>query len=219
MGILSDYETLIWDFNGTILDDVDLGIECANALLSRRGLPLIPNRDRYFELFGFPIEDYYRRLGFDFSREPYEVLAHEWIAEYRSREKSVPLRAGVSDLLAAVREAGVRQVVLSATESSMLGEQLRDLGILACFDEVVGRGDIYAPDKTALARRWAEERKPGRALLIGDTEHDLACARAAGFDCLLVRGGHTSDSDLDKLDCRVANDLFDVKEILFNAAS
>ena len=219
MGALTGYATLIWDFNGTLLDDVDLGIVCANLMLERRGLPLIPDRNRYFEVFGFPIEDYYRRLGFDFSREPYEVLAHEWIAEYRSREWDVPLRAGAVDLLSAVKEAGIPQVVLSATESSMLNEQLRDLGVSGYFSEIVGRGDIYAPDKTGLARRWAQTRKPGRCLMIGDTEHDLACAEAAGFDCLLVRGGHTSDSDLDKLDCRVANDLFDVKEILFNAAS
>ena len=217
MGILGRYRTLVWDFNGTLLDDVDLGIECANEMLSRRGLPVIPDRKRYFELFGFPIEDYYRRLGFDFSREPYEVLAHEWIAEYRARERNVPLRAGVEDVLAAVKGAGVPQVVLSATESRMLREQLADLGILGYFDEVVGRGDIYAPDKTALARRWAEERKPGPCLFVGDTEHDLACAKATGFDCLLVRGGHTSDEDLDALGCRVLPDLLAVKEVLFGA--
>ena len=217
MGILGRYKTLVWDFNGTLLDDVDLGIECANVMLSRRGLPVIPDRKKYFEVFGFPIEDYYRRLGFDFSREPYEVLAHEWIAEYRSRERNVPLRAGAVELLAAVQNAGVRQAVLSATESRMLKEQLFDLGILGYFDEAVGRGDIYAPDKTGLARRWAEERNPSPCLMIGDTEHDLACARAAGFDCLLVRGGHTSDSDLDALGCRVVSDLFEVKGVLFGA--
>jgi len=217
MGILGRYKTVVWDFNGTLLDDVDLGIECANVMLSRRGLPVIPDRKKYFEVFGFPIEDYYRRLGFDFSREPYEVLAHEWIAEYRSRERDVPLRAGVVEALAAVKDAGVRQVVLSATEARMLREQLSDLGILGYFDEVVGRGDIYAPDKTGLACRWAEERKPFPCLMIGDTEHDLACASAAGFDCLLVRGGHTSDADLDALGCRVLSDLFEVKGVLFGA--
>lgn len=217
MRFLDRYDTLIWDFNGTLLDDVDLGIECANEMLARRGLPLIPDRKRYFELFGFPIVDYYRRLGFDFSREPYEVLAHEWIAEYRSRERNVPLRAGVKEALAAVKEAGVPQVVLSATESSMLHEQLRDLGVIGYFAEVIGRGDIYAPDKTGLARRWAEERKPGRCLMIGDTGHDLACADAAGFDCLLVRGGHSSDDDLDRIGCRVLPDLFALKEVLFGA--
>lgn len=217
MRFLDRYDTLVWDFNGTLLDDVDLGIVCANEMLARRGLPLIPDRKRYFELFGFPIVDYYRRLGFDFSREPYEVLAHEWIAEYRSRERDVPLRAGVVDLLSAVKEAGIPQVVLSATESSMLNEQLRDLGVAGYFSEIVGRGDIYAPDKTGLARRWAETRKPGRCLMIGDTDHDLACAEAAGFDCLLVRGGHSSDGDLDRIDCRVLPDLFALKEVLFGA--
>ena len=95
--------------------------------------------------------------------------------------------------------------------------KVRDLGVSGYFSEIVGRGDIYAPDKTGLARRWAQTRKPGRCLMIGDTEHDLACAEAAGFDCLLVRGGHTSDGDLDRIDCRVLPDLFALKEVLFGA--
>ena len=60
------YTHVIWDFNGTILNDVRLGISCTNRMLEERGLPVIPDEDTYRGIFGFPIDDYYSRLGFDF---------------------------------------------------------------------------------------------------------------------------------------------------------
>ena len=74
------YTHIIWDFNGTILDDVQLGIRCVNTMLSKRGLPVLPDVEAYRQVFGFPIEAYYRRLGFDFEKEDYHtVLAPEWV--------------------------------------------------------------------------------------------------------------------------------------------
>lgn len=214
---LTDYTTLVWDFNGTLLDDVTVGIRAVNAMLDRRSLPILPDTAAYHAVFGFPIKDYYRRLGFDFSREPFSELAVEWVAEYRANEHYASLREGAIGLLMAARDAGLRQVILSATESVMLRGQLLDLGILDFFDELVGRDDIYATDKRGIATAWAEKQPKGRILMIGDTGHDLACAQAAGFDIVLLRGGHTSDSALDSLGCPVLRNLTELKEKLTNA--
>lgn len=72
------YDRIIWDFNGTILDDVQVGIDSANELLTRYGLKKIKDVDHYHSIFGFPIKSYYERLGFDFNVLDYNVLAHEW---------------------------------------------------------------------------------------------------------------------------------------------
>lgn len=207
---LGEYATVVWDFNGTLLDDVGIGIDSANALLGRRGLPLLADRAAYRSVFCFPIEEYYRRLGFDFSREPFSVLAHEWVAEYRRREHTCRLYPDAEALLSAIHEKGIPQVILSATEERMLREQLDALGILPFFDERIGRSDIYAEDKTALARAFAARHPGERMLMIGDTGHDLASARAAGWDIILVRDGHSSDEALDALGCEVAENLRDV---------
>ena len=74
------YTHLMWDFNGTIFDDADAGIDAVNKMLKERGLEPIPSRERYKQIFNFPIEEYYGSLGFDFEREPYEVLAPIWVA-------------------------------------------------------------------------------------------------------------------------------------------
>ena len=73
------YTHIIWDFNGTILSDMQICIDSVNEMLSRRELETIPDIEAYRRIFDFPVIDYYRRLGFDFSKEPYEELAKTWI--------------------------------------------------------------------------------------------------------------------------------------------
>ena len=74
---------VIWDFNGTLLDDVQAGIDSVNTLLVEREIPTVESVEKYREVFRFPIIDYYRALGFDFDAEPYEIIAHEWVENYR----------------------------------------------------------------------------------------------------------------------------------------
>lgn len=212
---IAEYGTVVWDFNGTLLDDLGIGIRAVNALLLRRGMKPIASAEEYHSLFCFPIEQYYRRLGFDFSREPYEVLAVEWVREYRAIERTAPLREGALSLLSRLGSAGVRQIVLSATEQTMLGEQLRTLGIFGFFDLVLGRSDIYAESKLALAESLRGSLT-GRALVIGDTEHDLDAARVLGADAVLLRGGHASDAALLALGCELADDLPTLEGRLFS---
>ena len=68
------YTHIIWDFNGTILDDVSIGIESVNIMLSRRKMKTIDSVEEYREIFGFPIKEYYKRCGFDFEAEDYETV-------------------------------------------------------------------------------------------------------------------------------------------------
>ncbi len=205
---------LVFDFNGTVLDDVDVGIEAVNTMLERRALPVLRSREEYFAAFGFPIEDYYRRLGFDFARESYQVLAHEWVAEYLAREEHAPLRAGIVPLLESLRRRGVRTILLSASEEGMLREQLARLGVTHLFDEVLGRSDIYASDKCALAAALARRAPHERLLFIGDTAHDLAAAEAAGGECILLSGGHSSEEELCALPCPHARSVEELRQML-----
>ena len=192
MPAISEYRHVIWDFNGTILDDVGICIESVNIMLAKRNLPLICDEEHYRKIFRFPVIDYYRDVGFDFSSETYTDLAHEWMSLYRSREAQAPLRSGVYDILCAIRSLGIPQSIISATESGMLKEQLSSLGILEFFFSVNGREDIYAPDKNSVAGSWAERHGADGVIMIGDTDHDAECARSAGFVPALVAGGHQS---------------------------
>ena len=211
----SSPEIVVWDFNGTILDDVDAGIWAVNELLCERGLAPIPSRDVYQKNFGFPIRDYYERIGFDFSVHPYEVLAPLWVEKYLRFVKQAQLFGDVRTTLSELSRRGVRQIVLSATEREMLVGQLRELGIFEVFEEVKGLDNIHAASKTALAIEWRKKHPTERVLLIGDTDHDLETARAMGVECVLVARGHQSRDRLEQLGVPVVANLTEVLETYF----
>ena len=198
----SIYTDIIWDFNGTIIDDVEAGIISVNKLLSDRNLPTIPDKESYRRLFRFPIIEYYRSLGFDFNTEPYEVLAPLWVAEYLKNSKSSPLREGFSEILKKFEVLGLSQHVISATEINMLRHQLRDFGITDAFKSISGLDNIHASSKTQLAVNFRNSHKESRALFIGDTDHDFDTAVAMGADCALICGGHSTKEKL--LTCKGA---------------
>ena len=78
------YKHIIWYWNGTLFDDAWLCVEVMNNVLSRRNMPLL-TRDRYMETFDFPVKDYYRKLGFNFKSEPFEISGTEFIVGYNKR--------------------------------------------------------------------------------------------------------------------------------------
>ena len=194
----STYTHLVWDFNGTILDDMTLGIRCTNTMLADRGLPVIPSVEAYREIFGFPIDEYYRRLGFDFEKEDYDtVLAPQWVAMYLEGEPPCTTIEGAVETIRAVKAMGIPQILLSATKIEMLTAQLERLGLYQEFDEVIGLDNIHARSKQAQALEWKSRHPEARPLFIGDTEHDAQVADAVGGDCVLFAGGHQSEARLD----------------------
>ncbi len=208
-----NYTHIIWDFNGTLLNDVDIGIQSINILLKARGLNELDG-DIYREVSGFPIVDYYKRIGFDFSQEPYDKLALEWVAQYTSRMDEAKLYEGALDMLAYVRDGGVGQILLSATELNMLKDQVASLGIGAWFDEICGMDNVYAHGKRSLAERWRENHPSAKVLFVGDTDHDLEVAEAIGADCVLFSGGHQSRVRLVRLGYPVIDHLTELKNFL-----
>lgn len=204
------YTHLFWDFNGTILADMEAGMDSTNQMLRERGIAEIDGLDAYREIFGFPIKDYYASLGFDFDVEPYEVLAPLWVEIYNEKSKTSTTIDGVVETIAAVKKLGIAQVVFSATEREMLLRQLSELGIIECFDEIIGLENIHAESKLHLARRWREAHPEASILYVGDTVHDAENARVLQADCLLFTGGHQSRRRLEGCGYRLIDSVDEV---------
>ncbi len=193
------YTHLIWDFNGTILDDVAYDVDITNRLLQHYGLPLLSGKDAYRAVFGFPVIDYYARLGFDFSKISFSVLADEWMNDYNSQKEEAPVYEGIVEVLRAVKDSGIPQILLSATKREMLLEQLRFLGIADLFDEILGADTHHAYGKADLAREWKRRNPDALPLMVGDTDHDAESASAMGGDILLLTCGHQARATLEKV--------------------
>jgi phosphoglycolate phosphatase len=194
-----NYSHVIWDFNGTILDDTDASIKSENVLLSRRNMPLIESREHYHSLFCFPVKEYYKKLGHNFKLESYDKLSVEWVEQYLEHSKTACLHDGVLDMLDKIKHAGIPQIILSATEISMLRSQVEALGITNYFSELLALDNIHAQSKTAIALEWVSRTKPEKAVLIGDTVHDYEVAHEMGIDCVLIANGHQGKSSLKSL--------------------
>ena len=201
------YTHILWDFNGTILDYLDAGIKSVNKLLSERGLPTVDSHERYYEVFGFPIIDYYLRLGFDFDKEPYEVIAPLWVELYLENVKESPIFDDILPTVELFGKMGLSQTVLSATELEMLKKQLKLVDCLELFDEVLGIDNIYAASKVSLAEGWREKNPNAVPLMIGDTVHDAEVAERIGADCVLIARGHQSRKTLENAGCPIYEDL------------
>ena len=112
-------ELILWDWNGTLLDDVELCVDALNRLLADFGYPQRYDRDQYRAIFGFPIEEYYTRAGFDFSRHSFAELAARYMEIYVPASEVCPLMDGAAEALQAFRSAGLRQVILSASKRKL----------------------------------------------------------------------------------------------------
>ena len=105
---------IFWDWNGTLMDDVDFTHECLNWMLETHGYPQRYDLAAYRELFGFPIEDYYRCAGFDFARHPYPELAARFMEHYNAGVPGCAVTAHAVDTLQTLSRMGWQQAVLSA---------------------------------------------------------------------------------------------------------
>lgn len=195
---------VLWDWNGTLLDDVDAVVDVMNGLLAAKGLPLL-DRTSYRSAFGFPVRDYYTRLGFGPQHGTFEELARAFVDEYDRRARHIPVRPAARAILGRLRASGLRQVVLSAARAAHLRElvALNDLGDY--FEELLGLDDHFAHGKLDLARAWLERTgfDPARLLLVGDTLHDYEVARDIGAHCVLIAEGHHGEARLSGCDCAV----------------
>ena len=209
------YTHIIWDFNGTIYDDVDACINSANRLLGAYELPLVTSVEQYRSLFGFPIQEYYARMGFDFEKTPFAVLAPEWMDYYFEYSVDSTIYPDIPEVLDALHKKGMQQWILSASELNMLRGQLEKLGILSRFDGILGLDNIHAKSKKEIGVVWKKNNPDIRALMIGDTDHDAEVAAAMGVDCVLVAAGHQNRSKLETCNCiAVVDTVRDVLKLL-----
>lgn len=210
------YDTILWDWNGTLLDDLALNLKVENRLLARRGLEQMGSKEIYLEHFGFPIIHFYERLGFDFTKEDYNDVADEYIEVLHELSHEAGLFADAKPALETMQNNGLRQVIISAAEQKLLQRQVIEFGIGGYFDAVLGSGDNLGQSKVETALCFLREHgmDPARAAFIGDTTHDFETAEALGCDCFFVARGHNSRARLLATGCPVYDSLSELCERL-----
>lgn len=187
------YKNIVWDWNGTLLDDVRISVDTINRMLEQKNLKRL-TVDNYKSIFGFPVKAYYELIGFDFSRDDWEEVSINFVNTYNALAKDVELTPGIMPVLEGLKERGVRQYILSALQEDLLINMLERFHIRGYFDGVCGSNNIYADGKVARGEEMLRTFPiaSSETLMVGDTLHDAEVAEALGFDVCLYSGGHNS---------------------------
>jgi phosphoglycolate phosphatase len=207
------YKHIIWDWNGTLFNDVHLCNDIINSLLVKNGITPLSLR-RYREIFTFPIKDYYIEAGFDFSKTSFEILGKEFMDEYEKRKTEAAIFNNVKDILEFVKSCGLTQSILSAYVQGVLEEFVEYFQIRDYFIGLAGLDNIYAESKVEIGKKCIKNLNYDEKdiLLIGDTKHDFEVAEALGIDCILVTTGHQSQKRLEECGVKVFDNLELVKD-------
>ena len=201
------------DFNGTLLNDIDLCLSLLNKMLKEQNKELV-GIDKYKEIFTFPVKDYYVKAGIDFNIESFESLAHKFMDEYVIEYKKCMLYDGVIETLDYLRKKGLKLYILSASKQSILDEQCEYYNLTPHFDNIIGIKTIYANSKEDVAKEFIYnlDIDKSEALFIGDTLHDNEVANIVGINSILVACGHQSRNVLSRANTKIIDDLRALKE-------
>lgn len=200
-----------------MLNDVEICVESINVLLSARGHEPV-SRERYKEIFTFPVKEYYKKAGFNFSVEPFSKIAMEFIDLYKLKILKCDIYSNAKETLQWFHNRGYAQYMISAMEHEFLIESVNNAGIMVFFKGVSGVRDHYANGKTEMAARYCEQVGiiPENSVFIGDTLHDYEVAKALRMECFLVADGHQSEIKLSAAKCQIVSDLNELIKVFVN---
>jgi len=194
---MKKYVHVIWDWNGTLLEDVEMCVSVINGILAGKKLPQL-TVEKYREVFTIPVIDYYNKLNFDFEEESFESIGSRFIRTYEERKYECDLYSGSLEILDTLSRKGVKQSVLSGYYQDTLNEIIKHFGLTNYFEHLVGMDNIYAGSKVANGKNLLSKINhiAGKILLIGDTCHDYEVAKEIEADCILLENGHQSEQQL-----------------------
>ena len=209
------YKYVVFDFNGTIINDVDLCLNLLNKMLLEKSLPPI-DLERYKEIFTFPIIEYYKKAGFTFEGYTFEELSLDFIKDYQPSSFKCNLYDGVEDSLNRLKEKGYKLILLSASEINNLKEQISMFKIDRYFDAVLGLDNVKASSKIDIAKEYFNKNgiDPNECLFIGDSTHDFEVAKSIGGEVILLSYGHQSRNVLSKVDAPIIDSLYELEMYL-----
>ena len=194
---------IIWDWNGTLLNDLHVSVAAINEVLVRRGIAPVDEK-KYREIYQHPIENIYRALGLNFSEEEFIAASELWHTKYQELLRGAFPFKDVSKSLEVATKHGKSQSLLSALPHSTLTSTVKKHKLKDHFLVVLGLSDIFGRSKVEnghlLLNQLSTTYRIGRdeVLLVGDSTHDFEVATALSIPCALICRGYESKERLTR---------------------
>lgn len=189
---------LIWDWNGTLLDDVEYSVQTINQILKKHNLNTI-SVQKYREKFCFPVKNYYKKIGFNFNITPFEEVGMEFINLYNKNLSQCKLQNQAITTFKKLKESKISQIIISARFNDALQKDIDYYDIKQYFDLVLGINNNYASSKEYLFEKFIKSTKYKNSdiTLVGDTIHDCEIAKKFKINFLLFKKGHQSEHNFN----------------------
>lgn len=196
MNLKQKYSLVMWDWNGTLLDDVGAAFHSVNTMLARRGREPI-DMPQYHNYIDVPIRGFYENI-FDLQKESYSDILKEYNNEYKAQMNEIMLAQGAIEVLSHLRDAGVQQAIVSSSEQNQLRHSVKHFELDDYFDAVLGAEDFFAGSKLERAKKYIIHNsfEPSSVLVVGDILQDCEMAQSVGADCVLLSRGHQGERRL-----------------------
>lgn len=200
---------LVWDWNGTLVDDLSLVIYATNVVFASLGGPAI-TPEQHRRDFRRPIADYYAQvLGRPVDEDEFARLNKLFHDAYQARLATCQLTSGAQEALRAWRGT---QSLLSMWFHDDLLPTVDRFGLTSHFTRIDGLrpGGGVSHKAPHLAEHLAALQLAGEhVVLIGDTVDDAEAAAACGATCVLYGGGFTDPAQLRATGAPVVDTLGD----------
>ncbi|MGH8928428.1 MAG: HAD family hydrolase [Acidimicrobiia bacterium] len=203
---------IVWDWNGTLFDDLELVVRAVNQGLARFGATPI-DLDGYRSHYTRPVKLFYDRLlGRPVTDQEWLVIDEVFHDAYRSALDQASLTADAAEALKTVSHGGHTQSLLSMFPHPDLIPLVDRMGIASFFDRIDGLadgspGDLKASYLERHLRLLIGGDEVGSVVVIGDTPDDAIAASHVGARPILYDGGSHHRQDLESTGAEVASSL------------
>ena len=134
---------VVWDWNGTIVDDAFVFVDIMNGYLKEKNLKTISLND-YKQHFCFPVINYYKKLGFALTDQEFIEISRDFINRYKKQMFKPSLKFGIIDVLNYLKKEGCVQLLVSAQEQGLLNRAVSYYGLDRFFFHVGGLNNNLA---------------------------------------------------------------------------
>jgi phosphoglycolate phosphatase-like HAD superfamily hydrolase len=206
---------VVWDWNGTLVEDLPVVVESVNAALDAIGEAPI-TEDDYRAYFTRPVAQFYERLlKRPVSSKEWDTLDRVFHNQYRATLDRVPLATDAMAAVDSVLDRGWSQSILSMWWEDELLDVVARRGLIDRMTLVQGNLDDPGGEKASHLLRHVTtlDLDVGSVVMIGDSLDDAAAAGAVGTACVLYDGGSHHLDDLEDVGVPVAGSLVDAVEV------
>jgi len=190
------YDLLIFDWDGTLLDSAGVIVACIQQASADLGWA-VPSREAASHIIGLGLKEAVQALFPDKPESDYPLLVERYRYHYLAQDHEIPLFEGARELIRELHDRGFTLAVATGKARRGLARAFEHSGLEPYFHASRTADETFSKPHPAMIHELLDELMvpPGRALMIGDTSHDLEMARNAGIDALAAGyGAHPPES-------------------------